>query len=1175
MTDKKKNLQKAIISIAAVLGIGAILIFSSYMAYRTTVPDGFTSSEDGYIEIYTASDYFKFWLLAEDLTEPITVKGRLMADIYLNSTENYSDWISQPPENKCSEVYSFAGEFDGNGHTIYGLYSENGYGITKRNRGEIHDLTIKDSMITGNRYIGGICSYNNSVIRNCRFEGEIRSSKVDADSKCKMAGISVVNDGRIETCGYEGNMRVRLKWVRAGQRAGICTENYGEIINCYNLVSEVTVKEGACYGITDTGEENCYIMKNSGWQVPKDNQVWEISENQKDLIEAYLNRDVYTLYAKQDTPENWYEKKNAANSAGDLQDILSDKEQETSNVGMYDGQEYREITLKKALQDELLADFIFEAFLRKEMDFDDLTVREIAAGKGRLLFDVEAGWKGESLRVSSYLWPGTIRPDEKGSYSYGEIWTECSKILGEKDSESWQHDTWNMMDRGFPERVKGILILYSTQAGNQGFFYVTEGTIHRIEYDGTMEEYQFLSIKNRIEEYAFALAEEEEQEEEEPEDASEEQKGDSLWEVMLWQVWEDTIPGDGFSWKDANLKYAVYNQAAIEASLSSEGKVLSREELGKVESLEINESESISTLEDLTHLEGLKSLTIQNTEIGNADALSQMSQLTELYLINCGLYDISFVKGLPNLTHASFYGNALDDIGALAYCTELEELSLGCCNIQDISALAFNTELTELGLQGNNISDIEALRNLTNLTGLNLMSNNVWDVSPLSGLTNLEALGLANNWIHDISALSGLEKLYNLSLDVNEIEDISALKNMKEMKWLGLSNNRIEDFTPIQNYKNLFYLSVYNNPLQDIGQLVFTPDLQIGTYRVDGSEEMEQAQKLLNQVSQGQIILAEDIARGDLNGDGIADVAVTGISGQEKDETGSILDWGERQVYVFLGSGEGSLQLACSLETAGPDEGGIYGDPYQGITITGQSLVLQNYGGSNFRWAQTDIYHYENGGMTRDYSLSLNNWLGNMDGYDWYLEDEKQQTSRHYAVSGQREQSAEVLLLWDEAAGSAEKQMKQELEDKVAAIEREKGITLPEITEYFYKPDIDGGGYYYYEVHDPLYETKEDPAKVLEKVRDAYLDEAVAMPMTQYTTKEIKDNYDRLSGVVLPDVFYLGFDGEVPAILFYEGCMETEEGYVHMITVKEPTKDNEWWLDDITLYYRESTGTIG
>ena len=212
---KTRNILRKIQGIVLAIGIIFIILGSAYLVFQSTEPKDLTRSEDDYLEIYTASDYRKYWDLVRN-GNPF-VNGRLMADIYLNDLEDYNNWASQPPENKSSAVGDFQGSFDGNGHTIYGLYSENGYGLVERNRGEIYDVTIKKSLIIGNRYAGGICYFNKSVIRECRFYGETKSNRVSVDSRCKMAGISVINIGSIEKCGYKGTMSVRLKWIRSGQ----------------------------------------------------------------------------------------------------------------------------------------------------------------------------------------------------------------------------------------------------------------------------------------------------------------------------------------------------------------------------------------------------------------------------------------------------------------------------------------------------------------------------------------------------------------------------------------------------------------------------------------------------------------------------------------------------------------------------------------------------------------------------------------------------------------------------------------------------------------------------------------------------------------------------------------------------------------------------------------------
>ena len=54
---------------------------------------------------------------------------RLDADIALNDISNAANWESSAPANTWEAIsnkkeYAFTGTFDGNGHTIYGLYNK-------------------------------------------------------------------------------------------------------------------------------------------------------------------------------------------------------------------------------------------------------------------------------------------------------------------------------------------------------------------------------------------------------------------------------------------------------------------------------------------------------------------------------------------------------------------------------------------------------------------------------------------------------------------------------------------------------------------------------------------------------------------------------------------------------------------------------------------------------------------------------------------------------------------------------------------------------------------------------------------------------------------------------------------------------------------------------------------
>lgn len=92
---------------------------------------------------------------------------KLTADISLNDTSNYSKWGTSAPKNKWKPIgvsgYPFKGNFDGNGHTIAGIYistTDDYMGLFGRVYGGIvKNLKISRSYIKGNENIGAVTGY--------------------------------------------------------------------------------------------------------------------------------------------------------------------------------------------------------------------------------------------------------------------------------------------------------------------------------------------------------------------------------------------------------------------------------------------------------------------------------------------------------------------------------------------------------------------------------------------------------------------------------------------------------------------------------------------------------------------------------------------------------------------------------------------------------------------------------------------------------------------------------------------------------------------------------------------------------------------------------------------------------------------------------------------------------
>ena len=195
------------------------------------------------------------------LTADITVNEGDVAGCDGTKAEGWRVWTPIAPNRA-----TYAGKFDGQGHTISGLYFNNediddgkyvGLFGHMENGGEIQNVGLKNSYFRGRNYIGGICgsNYKTGTIRNCYSEANVTGVVVGAD----IGGVVGENNGTVENCYNTGNV-VGNKWV-----GGVCGYNDGTNNNCYNTGKVTgTSNVGGMCGQNDKGTlTNCYYLADS------------------------------------------------------------------------------------------------------------------------------------------------------------------------------------------------------------------------------------------------------------------------------------------------------------------------------------------------------------------------------------------------------------------------------------------------------------------------------------------------------------------------------------------------------------------------------------------------------------------------------------------------------------------------------------------------------------------------------------------------------------------------------------------------------------------------------------------------------------------------------------------------------------------------------------------------
>jgi len=234
--------------------------------------------------------------LFELLNVEKNMKGKtiyLENDILLNDVSNFENWDDENPQNiwkSNSLYYAFYGTFNGNGHTITGLFGSTGLFDYVGEGGKITNLKCDNSYVKGDgERIGGICNALRGKIRNCSFSGKVIYEKVFSSNKGRaytcVGGIcGFVNGGRIENCSSDANISVSFDCSKVDESVckhefdhlyagGICGSAYYSCIKqCYSNGSvqafrksssgekELNISAGSICGRTEgkVSIESCY-----------------------------------------------------------------------------------------------------------------------------------------------------------------------------------------------------------------------------------------------------------------------------------------------------------------------------------------------------------------------------------------------------------------------------------------------------------------------------------------------------------------------------------------------------------------------------------------------------------------------------------------------------------------------------------------------------------------------------------------------------------------------------------------------------------------------------------------------------------------------------------------------------------------------------------------------------
>jgi Leucine-rich repeat (LRR) protein len=291
----------------------------------------------------------------------------------------------------------------------------------------------------------------------------------------------------------------------------------------------------------------------------------------------------------------------------------------------------------------------------------------------------------------------------------------------------------------------------------------------------------------------------------------------------------------------------------INDSMDQAGFVAFCETHPHVEGLRIDDTKNIASLEGISKLTQLKSLTLYSmTPQASREMrldLTPLAGLTALTKLDCHATPVSntgALKGLKKLKTLFFYMSGVESIDCVKELPELEELNLygfehSFPNYEPLAGsklkklnVYMNEQATDENLKvlgtiqtleefdaalTSSFSSIEFLRNQSNLRDVDLWKDRISDISPLAGKKKLEKLKLTGTKVTNLSALSDADALRDLDLDDTLVSDISPLAGKKKLESLCLKGTQVTDLSALSDADSLRDLYLDNTPVSDISPL--------------------------------------------------------------------------------------------------------------------------------------------------------------------------------------------------------------------------------------------------------------------------------------------------------------------------------------------------------------------
>jgi len=219
---------------------------------------------------------------------------------------------------------------------------------------------------------------------------------------------------------------------------------------------------------------------------------------------------------------------------------------------------------------------------------------------------------------------------------------------------------------------------------------------------------------------------------------------------------------------------------------------------------------------DLKWMSKLTSLTSLHIAAGRGkvpnlvsfEGIPSLPNLTSARITFGAPEDLTPVQALSGLKTLSLEGSQIADLSPLTGLAKLEELSLSGVTVKDFSPLAGCPSLKNLRISGSKEADYSTLGKLAQVVTLETGYTIIDDISWISGMTNLKNLQVQNEKITDYSPLAKLQleslRIWNMGAPV-DLKQLSGVVSLKKLRFDNQKNvSGFEGLASLVNLQELY-----------------------------------------------------------------------------------------------------------------------------------------------------------------------------------------------------------------------------------------------------------------------------------------------------------------------------------------------------------------------------------